>query len=100
MSSKEEEEDMKKERDVVLNRLEDVREELRRALVENAQQTHPRAKVKAKGTDVLVVDKERFEKLERQSKEEVAKAKRKVSEKIERLEREAEEIKRECFDGM
>ena len=65
---------MKKERDVVLNRLEDVREELRRVLVENAQQTHPRAKVKARGTDVLVVDKERFEKLERQSKEEVAKA--------------------------
>ena len=30
----------------------------------------------------------------------MAKAKRKVSEKIERLEREAEEIKRECFDGM
>jgi len=101
MSSKEEDLGaMKKQRDVVLNRLEDVREELRRVLVENAQQTHPRAKVKARGTDVLVVDKERFEKLERQSKEEVAKAKRKVSEKIERLEREAEEIKRECFDGM
>ena len=51
-------------------------------LVENAQQTHPRAKVKARGTDVLVVDKERFEKLERQSKKEVAKAKRKVSRRL------------------
>ena len=64
MSKEEEEKEAKKQREDIVDRLEDVREELRRVLVENAQQTHPRAKVKAKGTDVLVVDKERFEKLE------------------------------------
>ena len=86
-------------REEIVNRLRDVREELRRALAENERQTHPLAKVKARG-DVLVVDTERFEKLERESKRTVEEAKRKVSEEIERLERDAEAIKRECFESM
>ena len=87
-------------KEAIAARLKDVRDELRRVLETNARQTHhPLARVKPTG-DALVVDIERFRKAEMDSKSKVEEVKKNVLERIEFLEKKAEEIKRARFDSM